>query len=79
MAQKNPSSPNAADIGPIDPNPDAVVEHRSRRSGKRGRDLENPERVARFCMVGLGFGGAFGSVGTWTGVNVKVLGVCVVC
>lgn len=78
MAQKKPSWPNAAEIGPIDPNPDAVVENRSRRSGKRVKDWENPERVARISMVGVGFDGGFGSVVSWTGVNVKVLSVCVV-
>lgn len=29
-------------------------------------------------MVGVGFDGGFGSVVSWTGVNVKVLSVCVV-
>ena len=31
MAQKKPLSPKEAEIGPIDPNPDAILKKRSRR------------------------------------------------
>lgn len=54
MAQKKPSLPKEAEMGPIDPNPDAVVEHKSRRRSRGGAERENPERAWWVCMVFLG-------------------------
>lgn len=54
MAQKKPSLPKEAEMGPIDPNPDAEVEHKSRRRSRGGTDRDNPERACWVCMVLLG-------------------------
>lgn len=46
MAQKKPLSPNAAEMGPIDPNPDAEIAEMRRR-----RRINMV--VLRICMAGL--------------------------
>lgn len=55
MAQKKPSSsPKEAEMGPIDPNPDAGLKQNRRKINRKCRDREksnNPERVKfRVCM-----------------------------
>lgn len=52
MAQKKPSSPNAAEIGPIDPNPDAAATRRSNRREISGRERRRSKGV-RICIVAM--------------------------
>lgn len=55
MAQKKPLSPNAAEIGPIDPNPDATATRRSKRKEISGRERQRSKGV-RICIGRVGFG-----------------------
>lgn len=61
MAQKKPSPPNAAETGPIDPNPDATATRRSSRKETSGRERRRSKGL-RIC---IGRGG-FGSRVSWT-------------
>ena len=51
MAQKKPFSPKEAEIGPINPNPDAVLQHRSSRIEESSINRENPGMAWWVCMV----------------------------
>ena len=81
IAQKKPLSPNEAEMGPIDPNPDAIsMRKRKMRGGRREREgeLENPEGGLGLVMVwGFGFGFGFGeceSVLSWSDYEKMVVG-----
>ena len=73
IAQKKPLSPNAAEMGPIDPNPDAIS-MREMKMRERGGELENPEGVLGLVMVwGFRFGECE-SVLSWSDDEKMVVG-----
>lgn len=51
MAQKNPLGPNAAEIGAIDPNPDAKTKKRCKKTQRVGRNLQDLKRVESIPMI----------------------------
>lgn len=60
MAQKKPLSPNAAEIGPMDPNPDTPIQERRRKRRRKKKDCISEED--------RGDGDKLGSGMSWTGI-----------
>ena len=51
IAQKNPSKPNAAEIGAIDPNPYAKTKKRCRKTQRGSKNLQDLKRVQPISMI----------------------------